>query len=134
MKVRYMSSGKPRFNRTKFQRLLLKWHARLGAVAALFLLAITLTGLLLNHPEQTGLHQSEVSAEWVLDWYYGEVPPGENATTFRPASVPLSRLMLDLHTGHFFGLGGAVVMDLTAIALLLLIGSGLYNWVKRKRW
>lgn len=125
---------KPRFNRTRFQRLLLKWHARLGGIAALFILLVTITGLLLNHQELTGIHNSDVTAEWVLDWYYGSVPAGEDVNAFRPPSIPLSRLLLDVHTGRFFNVGGAVVMDLAAVALLLLVGSGIYNWVKRKRW
>ncbi|MCH2547232.1 MAG: PepSY domain-containing protein [Alphaproteobacteria bacterium] len=130
-----MSSTKARrFNRTTFQRIMLKWHARLGGIAALFLLIITLTGIVLNHQEILGIHNSEITATWVLDWYYGEVPDGENATNFRPQSLPLSRVILDLHTGKFFAISGTILVDLAAFALLLLIGSGLYNWMKRKRW
>ena len=53
---------------------------------------------------------------------------------FAPASVPLDRVILDIHTGHFFGMSGVVVMDLAAISLLILVGSGIYNRAKRKKW
>ncbi len=123
-----------RFNRTTFQRIMLKWHARLGVIAAIFILSLTITGLLLNHQELLGIHGNAISAEWVLDHYYGEVPAGEDAATFRPSSVPLDRIILDLHSGHFFGISGVVLMDIASIALLLLTGSGVYNWIKRKKW
>lgn len=128
--------GRPkrRFNRTAFQRILLKWHARVGIMATLFILAITVTGIILNHPQLFGIEGSNVTANWVLNHYYGAVPVGEVAAEFRPPSVPLSRVMLDLHTGKFFGLSGTVVTDIAAIALLLLVVSGVYNWIKRKKW
>lgn len=123
-----------RFNRTLWQRIMLKWHARLGVIASVFVLIITLTGLVLNHPEWLGIHGSDVTASWVLDHYYGEVPEGKDAASFRPSSIPLDRVILDIHTGHFFGISGVVLMDVTAIALLLLVSSGIYNWAKRKKW
>ena len=129
-----IATPRRRFNRTFFQRMLLKWHARLGVIASLFILSLTLTGLLLNHQEILGIHGSNITANWVLDHYYGEVPEGVQAASFRPDSIPLDRIILDLHSGHFFGLSGVVLMDIAAIALLLLTGSGIYNWMKRKRW
>ena len=121
-----------RFNRTTFQRILLKWHARLGIIAAFFILLLTLTGIVLNHPETFGIHGNQVKSPWILDHYYGTAA-GQDAS-YRPDSIPLDRVILDLHTGHFFGLSGVVFADLAAIALLLLVGSGIYNWAKRKRW
>ena len=73
-----------RFNRTSFQRILLKWHAWTGMIAALFILVLTVTGFVLNHPEATGIHGNNVTVNWILDHYYGEIPDGKDVKSFRP--------------------------------------------------
>ena len=47
--------------------------------------------------------------------------------------LPLERILLDLHTGRFFGSTGAWIMDAAAIALLYLTLSGIYNFFHRPR-
>lgn len=47
--------------------------------------------------------------------------------------LSLYRVLLDLHAGRLFGWGGRTLMDLTAIAILLLIASGLTSWFKKSR-
>ncbi|MEW5756687.1 MAG: PepSY domain-containing protein [Pseudomonadota bacterium] len=51
-------------------------------------------------------------------------------------SITLERLLLDLHSGRFFGPWGVILMDLAGLALLLLAGSGVFLWARiqwRKR-
>lgn len=47
--------------------------------------------------------------------------------------LSLYRVLLDLHAGRLFGWGGRTLMDLTAVAILLLISSGLTSWFKKSR-
>lgn len=50
-------------------RIIRRWHARIGAAAALFLLFIVLTGLALNHGEELKLDVREVTTPWLMRWY-----------------------------------------------------------------
>lgn len=47
---------------------------------------------------------------------------------FRGKGVPASRVVADLHSGRFLGAIGPWLMDASAIALMLLAGSGLWMW------
>jgi len=55
-------------------RSLYVWHRWLGVFAALPLLVVAATGLLLNHTEDLGLDERRVESPWLLDWY-GISPP-----------------------------------------------------------
>jgi len=57
-------------------RTLGAWHRRLGLGAAVFLILLIASGLLLNHSHRLGLDQSYVQSSWLLDWY-GIQLPGE---------------------------------------------------------
>lgn len=57
-------------------RMLGMWHRRLGLGAAVFLIFLVVSGLLLNHSHRLGLDQSYVQSSWLLDWY-GVQSPGE---------------------------------------------------------
>lgn len=46
--------------------------------------------------------------------------------------LSLYRVLLDVHAGRFFGLPGTLVMDLTALAILYLAGSGVWVWRARR--
>jgi hypothetical protein len=57
-----------------FRFFLLRWHRRIGVVAALFVLYLAVTGILLNHAHGLGLDQQPVtSAFWAR--VYGLPPP-----------------------------------------------------------
>jgi uncharacterized iron-regulated membrane protein len=58
----------------KIRRSLLLWHRRIGAVIAIFLLMLSITGLLLNHTDQLRLAEKPVSSEWWLSLYGVEHP------------------------------------------------------------
>jgi hypothetical protein len=45
----------------------------------------------------------------------------------------LERLLLDLHAGRIAGSWGVWLLDLTAVALLLMVVSGFCGWRKRKQ-
>lgn len=52
---------------------------------------------------------------------------------YRNEILPLERLVLDLHSGRFFGKVGPWVFDIAALLLILLALSGTLIWLKRKR-
>lgn len=52
---------------------------------------------------------------------------------FQGEGISLYRVLLDLHSGRLFGWGGRTVMDLTAVAILLLISSGLAGYFRKSR-
>ena len=53
--------------------------------------------------------------------------------TFQGGGVSLYRVLLDLHAGRLFGWGGRTLMDLTAVAILLLVTSGIGGWLRKSR-
>ena len=52
---------------------------------------------------------------------------------YREEILPLERLLLDLHSGRFFGHIGPWLFDLAAALLILLSLSGGWIWIKRRR-
>jgi hypothetical protein len=54
---------------TRAIRFVRHWHARVGVLAALFLLLLALTGLALNHTDALNLAQKKVDSGWVMRWY-----------------------------------------------------------------
>lgn len=52
---------------------------------------------------------------------------------FQGGGVSLYRVLLDLHSGRLFGWGGRTLMDLSAIAIILLVTSGLMGWLRKSR-
>ena len=64
------------------------------------------------------------------------LPPDLQAELLRQhrgEGVSLYRVLLDLHSGRLFGWGGRTLMDLSAVAILILVGTGLSAWVRRSR-
>jgi hypothetical protein len=46
--------------------------------------------------------------------------------------LPLERVLLDLHSGRFFGNMGVIIVDITGVLLVLLVLSGCTIWLKHK--
>ena len=51
-----------------------RWHRRFGVISALFILLLSITGILLQHPEGTGLTQNKVQQQWLLQNYGIDLP------------------------------------------------------------
>ena len=64
------------FEPTKRRRVARHWHRWLGLFAAVPLLWLSVTGLLLNHIVDLGLNDKRVSAEWILKRYH-QLPEGK---------------------------------------------------------
>jgi len=52
---------------------------------------------------------------------------------FREEVLPVERVILDLHSGRFFGQLGPWIFDAAALLLILLSLSGTWIWLKRRR-
>lgn len=109
------------------------WHRYMGISAALFVLLIAVTGLMLNHTEDLQLDSEHVTNDWVLDWYgiqapkdLRSYPAGRQHVTLMGEHLYLNRKEID---GEFRDLVGAVFLnDLFVIAvsdsILLLTKHG----------
>lgn len=51
----------------------------------------------------------------------------------RGPGLPLDRVILDVHSGRILGWWGPYLMDIAALCLVVLAGTGLYNWLKGRR-
>jgi len=109
------------------------WHRYLGLAAALFVIVLSGTGLLLNHTEEIGLDAMQVSSTTLLDWYGVHAP--RNIIAYRAGTLTVAEAggRIYLENGplpHADGpLHGAVEFDdLVVVAaggrLLLLTASG----------
>lgn len=54
---------------TRIIRFIRHWHARIGVLAALFFLILSLTGLALNHTGLLRLDKREINSQWLMQWY-----------------------------------------------------------------
>lgn len=52
---------------------------------------------------------------------------------YRGEVLPVERVLLDLHSGRFFGRAGPWVIDAAAVILILLSLSGGWMWLRRRR-
>lgn len=52
---------------------------------------------------------------------------------YRGEVLPVERVILDLHSGRFFGRAGPWIFDLAAVLLVLLALSGTWIWLRRRR-
>lgn len=50
------------------------WHRRLGALIAIIVIFLCISGIALNHTEGLKLDQRHVQAGWLLDWYGIDAP------------------------------------------------------------
>lgn len=106
----------------KLKTILRTLHYQVGLISAFFLVLLAITGFLLNHSRDFGLHEVDMSFE-VIMWWYGIPEPIFN----------LERIIIDLHSGRFFGMPGWLFMDLTALAILFFVGTGIYLWYKKQK-
>ncbi len=101
--------------------------AELGSAPSGVLLA-TATGTRLFNPDSLRL------SDWQDDWQPQSVvlaPPALAQQLPRqrvPVELNWERLLLDIHAGRVLPFAGTLLMDLSALLLLALAGSGIWIW------
>ncbi|MFT4583158.1 MAG: hypothetical protein ACI915_002177 [Gammaproteobacteria bacterium] len=77
------------------------------------------------------------NAQHRASWVTPATPPPEMLEElnrrFRGTGLSLERILLDVHTGRFFGPLGVALINLASLALLILIVSGVVLWRLRAR-
>ena len=63
-------------SRAKLLRSLYIWHRYIGISTAIFVIVLTVTGLLLNHTDELKLDAAYVQSDMLLDWYGIDAPAG----------------------------------------------------------
>ncbi len=127
-----MSHQHHRHQRNKLKSLYV-WHRYMGLSAALFVLWLSLSGVLLNHAAELKLASRHLSSSLLLDWYGVQVPSG--GISFRAGDHWLSRLGERVYIddrrlpGEYHSLLGAVELEDMLIAgvdgaILLLTMEG----------
>ncbi len=108
-------------------------HQYMGIGAAVFVLLIALTGILLNHTDDFTFDKTHVQSDWVLDWYGIKIP--EKIRSFRVESQYITLMGEDLYFNtheignnfrQFIGAVGVNGVFVVAVnhAILLLTEEG----------
>lgn len=80
---------------SKALRTLARWHRSLGLAAAVFVLMLIVTGVLINHAAGLSLEKRYVASSWFLDAYGIEAPPLNES--FRTNDQWITRVDKDIY-------------------------------------
>lgn len=120
------------------RQFLNRWHRYLGLTVILFVIFLSVTGILLNHTEELQLAKRYVHSEWILKWYGIQTPKIEAAFPLKTEtgqswlSASNKKLYINkiIITGEYENLRGAVAMPegfivvLVGEKILLLMPNG----------
>lgn len=136
-----MSKGSTRSMRTwrKFHRYTFGYSKWLSLVTVILLLVISITGILLIHQDDLRVIQTSRVPLSILPGHYEdrlETTRDRQGTAERfndNDSVPLRWVVLDLHTGDFFGRFGFLIYDALAVVMLVMGSTGIYMYFKIRK-
>jgi uncharacterized iron-regulated membrane protein len=100
-------------------------HVYTGLVAAIGVLLIAMTGVLINHQEYLGLLDIEISDRYLPDDYRPD---------FRTGTTRLNVIITDLHSGRILGDNGHWVSDGISLLLVISLFSGALSYLIRQRF
>lgn len=67
-------------------------------------------------------------------WSMPQTPPPDALDNllsgYRGRGLPFSRVLLDIHTGRILGSWGSFAMDAAAIIMMVLVATGIHNWLR----
>jgi len=110
-----------------------KWHRKAGVTAALFVILLVVTGILLNHTDKLNLQNIFVQSETLLEWYHiqpkGQIKgfqSGQHWFTQIDGRLYFDKMELANHIEGLYGVvsgndGFVIAMD---ESLLILTKSG----------
>jgi uncharacterized iron-regulated membrane protein len=113
-----------------------------GVPAGIQAVGTTATGKLVIKTAQGNYQTNENFIAWAaatasdVAWAVA-APPEEGLAralrdTWRGSGLSLERVLLDVHSGRILGEGGVWLVDAAALLFLLLAGSGLWLWGRRR--
>ncbi len=73
-----------------FWRFIYKLHRYIGLLSAIFLINLSVTGILLNHSQDLALDKSNIGDTYILDWY--GIEAGEINRSFLTETARISQL------------------------------------------
>jgi len=123
----------------KFHRYTFGYSKWLSLLSVLLLLIIAVTGILLTHQDDLKpIQTSRVPLSILPDHYDNRLSTTrENQGTAvffdDNKSVPLRWVILDLHTGDFFGRYGFILYDILALVMLVMGSTGIYMYFKIRK-
>ncbi len=89
-------------------QLFARWHRRIGITVAVWLILLSISGVLINHANDWGLDQKALPQTIQAAFY-----PMTLATETEPAAfISWERLILDIHAARFLGSTGLWFSDL----------------------
>lgn len=83
-----------------------------------------------------GLEWQKTASADDVDWAAQQALPesvSAKLSGFFSPSLPLERIVLDVHSGRIFGRYGPLLMDLAALVLIVLSMSGLWIYIRTSR-
>jgi len=123
----------------KFHRYSFGYSKWISAISVFLLLIISLTGILLVHQDSLKAIQTSRVPLSILPGHYGErleyTRERQGTTEYfnNEKSVPMRWIILDLHTGDFFGKYGFLLYDIMALIMLVLGSTGIYMYFKIRK-
>lgn len=107
-------------------------HRRLGVITCIFILILSITGILLNHSIDFGLHHITLES----DFWYNLYELDKNITDengYPIHIITLEKVIIDIHNGKILGNIGKYILDSIAILLIIISITGFYLWRKRAK-
>ena len=136
-----MSKGSSRSMRTwrKFHRYTFGYSKWISLVSVVLLIVISITGILLVHQDDLKTIQKSRVPLSVLPGHYENrlettrERQGTKDIFAEEESIPLRWVILDLHTGDFFGKYGFLLYDVLAVVMLVMGSTGIYMYFKIRK-
>ncbi|NQV29514.1 MAG: PepSY domain-containing protein [Candidatus Marinimicrobia bacterium] len=136
-----MSTASSRSMRTwrKFHRYAFGYSKWISLTLVILLMVISVTGILLVHQNDLKSIQTGRVPLSVLPNHYEtrleqtRERQGTSGVFAAEESVPMRWIILDLHTGDFFGKYGFLLYDLLAAIMLVLGSTGIYMYFKIRK-
>ncbi len=107
---------------------------------SILMLIIALSGILYNHHHDFEFLRDGRIPSWILPAKYQErldrTREAQGIAELFPEesrSVPLMWVVIDLHTGDFFGSWGRLFYDLIAVSFSVLAVTGIYMYFRIRR-
>ncbi len=109
--------------------------SRVGRTSDLTLVLETVRGTYTS--DENLLDFTEAPADLQAEWSTAVTPTEVDRKTWKTAfsgdGIPLDRVILDLHSGRFFGTIGKWIYDLTVIGVLILSVTGFILFLRTRR-